>query len=91
MREMRPGRPALIFISLVFVFQFGILILSVKGHDTSLPHHAEDFSLDQRVELRTTVVLATIIFVIMIGAFIYLAVRNLPEESGEVDDSSHNN
>ena len=91
MREMRPGKPPLIFLSLVLVFQFGTLILSVKGHDTSLPHHADDFSLDQRAELRTTVILATIIFVIMMGVFIYLAVRNLPEESGDVDDSSHNN
>ncbi len=63
------------------------------GHSTFLPHHADDFSLQQRVDLRKTVVIATIVFVLALVLFIYLAVSGLPtedEQSDRTDDSMQN-
>ena len=63
------------------------------GHSTFLPHHTDDFSLQQRVDLRKTVVIATIVFVLALVLFIYLAVSGLPTEDKQydrTDDSMQN-
>lgn len=47
-----------------------------SAHDTFYPHHREDFeNMTRRRELRGTVIVSTIVFVGVVGAVIYVAMR----------------
>jgi hypothetical protein len=68
-----------------FLSFFPLLLLSIvilcwntptAAHDAFYPHHREDFeSMTRRRELRGTVIVSTIIFVGVMGAIIYVAMR----------------
>ena len=67
-----------LFFSLLLLFM-GILCwnIPISAHDAFYPHHREDFeNMTRRRELRSTVILSTIAFVGVVGAIIYIALRN---------------
>ena len=79
----------------ICLFLFWCLTLDAMGHSTFLPHHVDDFSLQQRIDWRQTVVIATIVFVFALGLFIYLVISGLPNEDeqqfNQTDNSIENN
>ena len=74
-------------------FFFSLLLLTVGilcwgmplfAHDAFYPHHREDFeSMTRRRELRGTVILSTTVFLLGLGAVVYVALR----KSNEIDDA----
>ncbi|MDE0425016.1 MAG: hypothetical protein OXI24_21170 [Candidatus Poribacteria bacterium] len=66
-----------LFFSLLLV-SIGVLCwrTPISAHDAFYPHHREDFeNMTRRRQLRGTVILSTIVFVGVVGAVIYVALR----------------
>ena len=64
--------------SLLLLLSVGILHSStpISAHDAFYPHHREDFeNMARRRELRTTVLLSTVVFLCVLGAVVYVALR----------------
>ena len=58
---------------------------SASAHDAFYPHHREDFeNMKRRRELRGTVIFSTIVFVGVVGAIVYIALRK-----SSTDDKTH--
>ena len=54
----------------------------ISAHDTFYPHHREDFeNMARRRELRTTVLLCTVAFLVVLTAVVYAALRNSKNEN----------
>lgn len=71
---------------------FSILLLllcsgtPISAHDAFYPHHREDFeNMARRRELRTTVLLSTVVFLSVLGTVVYIALRRSTDDS-EVDE-----
>ena len=67
---------------------FSILLLllcygtPISAHDAFYPHHREDFeNMARRRELRTTVLLSTAVFLCVLGAIVYIALRKSTDDS----------
>ena len=67
---------------------FAILLLllcygtPISAHDAFYPHHREDFeNMARRRELRTTVLLSTAVFLFVLGAVVYVALRKSTDDS----------
>ncbi|MDE0687274.1 MAG: hypothetical protein OXI61_03840 [Candidatus Poribacteria bacterium] len=74
------------FSSPLLLLIIGILCWStpIFAHDAFYPHHREDFeSMTRRRELRGTVILSTSVFLCVLGAIVYVALR----KSKEMDDA----
>ena len=75
------------FFALPLLFlTIGVLCWSIPifAHDAFYPHHREDFeNMTRRRELRGTVILSTTVFLCVLGAVVYLALR----KSKEMDDA----
>lgn len=74
------------FFSPLLLLTIGILCWStpIFAHDAFYPHHREDFeSMTRRRELRGTVILSTAIFLSVLGAVVYVALRKIKE----IDDA----
>ena len=74
------------FAFLLLLFTIGMLCWSIPifAHDAFYPHHREDFeSMTRRRALRGTVILSTTLFLCVLGAVIYVALR----KSKEMDDA----
>lgn len=77
-------------------FAYSFLLLSVGmlcwsplvlAHDTFYPHHREDFeNMTRRRELRSTVLLSTVVFLCVLGTVVYLALR----KSTDTDKTDEN-
>jgi hypothetical protein len=77
-----------------FLSFFPLLLLSIvilcwntptAAHDAFYPHHREDFeNMRRRRELRGTVIFSTIVFVGVVGAIVYIALRK-----SSTDDKTH--
>ena len=60
----------------------------IFAHDAFYPHHREDFeSMTRRRELRGTVILSTTVFLCVLAAVVYLALR----KGKEIDDADGSN
>lgn len=60
----------------------------ISAHDAFYPHHREDFeNMARRRELRTTVLLSTLVFLCVLGAVVYVALRRSTDDNDmdEVD------
>lgn len=54
----------------------------ISAHDAFYPHHREDFeNIARRRELRTTVLLSTVVFLCVLGAVVYVALRKSTGDS----------
>ena len=74
------------FFSPLLLLTVGILCWGppLLAHDAFYPHHREDFeSMTRRRELRGTVILSTVVFLSVLGAVVYVALR----KSKEIDDA----
>ena len=74
------------FFSPLLLLTIGILCwrTPIFAHDAFYPHHREDFeSMTRRRELRGTVILSTAVFLCVLGAIVYVALRR----SKEMDDA----
>ena len=74
------------FFSPLLLLTIGILCWStpIFAHDAFYPHHREDFeSMTRRRELRGTVILSTAVFLCVLGAVVYVALRKIKE----IDDA----
>ena len=74
--------------SLLLLLSVGILPSStpISAHDAFYPHHREDFeNMARRRELRTTVLLSTVVFLCVLGAVVYVALRGSTDDS-DVDE-----
>ena len=76
--------------SLLLLLSVGILYsnIPISAHDTFYPHHREDFeNMARRRELRTTVLLSTFVFLCVLGAVVYVALRRSTDDTDadEVD------
>lgn len=61
---------------------------STYAHDAFYPHHREDFeNMTRRRELRGTVIVSTIVFVGVVGAVIYVAMRksNTDDKTDQIE------
>ena len=70
----------------LLLFTIGVLCGSIPifAHDAFYPHHREDFeSMTRRRQLRGTVILSTTVFLCVLGAVVYVALR----KSKEMDDA----
>ena len=70
--------------SLLLLLSVGILHLNIpiSAHDTFYPHHREDFeNMARRRELRTTVLLSTFVFLCVLGAVVYVALRRSTDDT----------
>ena len=77
------------FFSPLLLLTIGILCWStpIFAHDAFYPHHREDFeSMTRRRELRGTVILSTAVFLCVLGAVVYVALRKI-KESDDADRS----
>lgn len=73
---------------LILLLSVGILPSStpISAHDAFYPHHREDFeNMARRRELRTTVLLSTVVFLCVLGAVVYVALRRSTDDT-DVDD-----
>ena len=67
------------FVILLLLLCYGTPILA---HDAFYPHHREDFeNMARRRELRTTVLLSTALFLSVLGAVVYVALRKSTDDS----------
>ena len=76
--------PQRFFTALLLLLSVGILCwcAPISAHDAFYPHHREDFeNITRRRELRTTVLLSTAVFLCVLGAVIYVAMRKSGEET----------
>jgi len=74
--------------SLILLLSVGVLPSStpISAHDAFYPHHREDFeNMARRRELRTTVLLSTVVFLCVLGAVVYVALRRSTDDT-DVDD-----
>ena len=74
--------------SLILLLSVGILHwrTPISAHDAFYPHHREDFeNMARRRELRTTVLLSTAVFLCVLGAVVYVALRRSTEDT-DVDE-----
>ena len=74
------------FFSPLLLLTVGILCSGTPlfAHDAFYPHHREDFeSMTRRRELRGTVILSTAVFLCVLGAVVYVALR----KSKGIDDA----
>lgn len=74
------------FFSPLLLLTIGILCwgTTIFAHDAFYPHHREDFeSMTRRRELRGTVILSTAVFLCVLGAVVYVALRKIKE----IDDA----
>jgi len=74
---------------LLLLLSVGILCWStpIFAHDAFYPHHREDFeSMTRRRELRGTVILSTTVFLCVLGAVVYIALRKI-KEADDIDES----
>ena len=77
------------FFSPLLLLTMGILCWStpIFAHDAFYPHHREDFeSMTRRRELRGAVILSTAVFLCVLGAVVYVALRKI-KESDDADRS----
>ena len=73
-----------ILFSLLLSLSVGILCSGtpISAHDAFYPHHREDFeNMARRRELRTTVLLSTTVFLCVLGAVVYVALRRSTDDS----------
>ena len=67
------------FAILLLLLCYGI---PISAHDAFYPHHREDFeNMARRRELRTTVLLSTTVFLCVLGAVVYVALRKSTDDS----------
>ena len=74
--------------SLLLLLSVGILHSStpISAHDAFYPHHREDFeNMARRRELRTTVLFSTVVFLCVLGAVVYVALRRSTDDT-DVDE-----
>lgn len=74
--------------SLILLLSIGILHSSTptSAHDAFYPHHREDFeNMARRRELRTTVLLSTVVFLCVLGAVVYVALRKSTDDT-DIDE-----
>ena len=81
------------FFTLLFLSVIGIGCWSpqVFPHDAFYPHHRDDFeSMTRRRALRGTVLLSTAVFLSVLGAVVYLALRKnkSAEETGQAEENN---
>ena len=58
----------------------------ISAHDAFYPHHREDFeNMARRRELRTTVLLSTVVFLGILGTVVYIALRRNTDDR-DVDE-----
>ena len=73
------------FFTLLLLLQsISILYAStpISAHDAFYPHHRGDFeNIARRRELRTTVLLSTVAFLVVLTAIVYAALRNSKDKS----------
>ena len=74
--------------SLLLLLSVGILHSGtpISAHDAFYPHHREDFeNMARRRELRTTVLFSTVVFLCVLGAVVYVALRRSTDDT-DVDE-----
>ena len=72
----------------LLLLSVGILCWSppIFAHDAFYPHHREDFeSMTRRRELRGTVIVSTTVFLCVLGAVVYIALRKI-KETDDIDE-----
>ena len=77
-----------LLFSLILLLSVGILHSGtpISAHDASYPHHREDFeNMARRRELRTTVLLSTVVFLCVLAAVVYVALRRSTDDT-DVDE-----